>query len=71
MSWRPATRLLSIITPMIGEAPVATWAQTSATTAGWFSWFLPLLAWLTSTMIRGGRPAFSSTWAAAATLAAS
>ena len=23
--------------PMIGEAPVATWAQTSATTAGWFA----------------------------------
>ena len=56
---------------MAPPAPLATWAQTSATTAGWFSWFLPLLAWLTSTIRRWGRPALARTSAAAATLAAS
>ncbi len=64
-SWRPATRLLSIITPMMRFSPPEICPAISAATSGWFSGFLLELAWLASTITCGATPDFASSLQAA------
>src|SRR4051812_1273263 len=55
-SWRPATRLLSSITPRIACSPPASWPARSCTTSSWRRWFFWLLPCEASTTTTSGRP---------------
>ena len=70
MSWRPSSRWLSIMMPVMRASPAAICAATSCATVIWRWCCLLLLAWLTSIITCSRRPAAFSTAQVASTSAA-
>src|SRR5690606_35024640 len=70
-SWRPASRWLSIMTPMMRDSPWASWRATSCATSTWRSWALFELACEQSIMTCSRWPAAFRAAQQACTLSAS